>query len=207
MHRTRRAAALIAAAAAVTIGLAACSAGDSSSDDQTAASTTTAAASDIAFAQSMIPHHQQAVAMADLALDPARGASEQVRSMAVQIRAAQDPEIEQMTGWLQQWGAPTAMPGAASADQMEGMDHSGHDMGGLAVSGMMSQEQMDLLDGTSGAAFDQMWLQMMVEHHQGAVAMAQQAVTATQDPRVAALADSVIAGQTAEIATMRGLLP
>ena len=73
--------------------------------------------SDISFAQLMIPHHQQAVEMADLAL--LRVTSPEVKELAEQIKAAQDPEIEMMSMWLQRWGAPMGM----------GEDHSGHDMG------------------------------------------------------------------------------
>lgn len=163
----------------------------------------TGSATDVAFAQSMIPHHQQAVEMADLALAPQADASPQVRQLAEQIKAAQDPEIQQMTGWLQGWGAPTAMPGASSAPGMQGMDHSGHDMGGMSVSGMMTDEQMQALRAASGQEFDDMWLQMMIEHHQGAIAMAEQVKGGAGDPQVAALADQIIAAQQQEIATMQ----
>ena len=81
--------------------------------------------------------------MADMALDPASGASAEVQDLAGQIKAAQDPEIQQMTMMLEGWGQPTAMPGATSPDDMEGMDH---DMGGMTVSGMMSDEDMAALD-------------------------------------------------------------
>lgn len=149
---------------------------------------------DISFAQLMIPHHQQAVAMADLAL--ARDTSNEVRSLAEQIKAAQDPEIQLMTGWLQAWGAPIQM----------GEDHGGHDMGGMTMSGMMSDQQMQELSDATGAAFDQMWLEMMIAHHQGAISMAQQVKVQSTNPDVATLADAVISGQTAEIATMQAIL-
>jgi hypothetical protein len=61
---------------------------------------------DVTFAQGMIPHHQQAIEMADIALDPATGASAQVRDLATRIKAGQDPEIQLMTGWLAAWGQP-----------------------------------------------------------------------------------------------------
>jgi uncharacterized protein (DUF305 family) len=202
-HRQKLAA--LGIAAALAVGLSACSV-DSSDDGAPAASdgaTTTAAASDVAFAQAMIPHHQQAVAMADMALDPASGASTQVQDLAAQIKAAQDPEIQQMTMMLEGWDQPTAMPGATSPEDMEGMDH---DMGGMTMSGMMSEEDMAALAGMTGAAFDQEWLQMMTEHHQGAIDMAEQAAAATLDPQVAAMADDIITAQQAEIATMQQLM-
>jgi uncharacterized protein (DUF305 family) len=186
-------------AAALAVGLSACSSTPTSDG-----AATTASASDVAFAQAMIPHHQQAVVMAGMALDPDSQASAEVQNLATQIQSAQDPEIEQMATWLDGWGQPMSMPGATSPDDMMGMDH---DMGGLVVSGMMSEEDMAALAEMSGAAFDEAWLQMMIEHHQGAIAMAEQAVQATLDPKVAALASDIIAAQQAEIATMQGLLP
>jgi len=206
----------MAAAAAVllALGLAGCSAADSGgapSSSESAAEgasveTQPVGAADIAFAQSMIPHHEQAVQMADMALDPDSGASPAVVALAEQIKAAQDPEIDQMTGWLQRWGAPTAMPGTGDGDDagdMAGMDHSGHDMGGIAMSGMMTSQQMDDLLGSTGKAFDDMWVEMMIAHHDGAVLMAQQVSTQTADPEVRKLAVEIISAQKAEIATMR----
>ena len=204
MKHTRKLAAL-GIAAALAVGLSACS-NDSSDDGAPVASdgaTTTAAASDVAFAQAMIPHHQQAVAMADMALDPASGASMQVQDLAAQIKAAQDPEIQQMTTMLQGWEQPMSMPGATSPEDMAGMDH---DMGGMTVSGMMSEEDMAALDQMTGAQFDQEWLQMMTEHHQGAIDMAEQAAAATLDPQVASLANDIITAQQAEIATMQQMM-
>jgi uncharacterized protein (DUF305 family) len=186
-------------AAALAVGLSACS--DTPTSDGAA---TTDSASDVAFAQAMIPHHEQAVAMADMALDPDSQASAEVRNLATRIQSAQDPEIQQMTMWLDGWDQPTAMPGASSPDDMMGMDH---DMGGMVVSGMMSEQDMAALDRSTGAEFDEAWLQMMIEHHQGAIAMAEQAAQTTLEPQVAALADAIITAQQAEVTTMQGLLP
>ncbi len=201
----RRKLAALGIAAALAVGLSACGGGtpEDPAANPTTGVTATASASDVAFAQAMIPHHQQAVAMADMALDPDSGASAEVKDLATQIKAAQDPEIQQMTMMLEGWGQPTAMPGATSPGDMEGMDH---DMGGMTMSGMMSDEDMAALDGMSGAAFDQMWLTMMTEHHQGAIDMAEQVAASTLDPQVAALADDIISAQQAEIATMQGLM-
>jgi len=161
-------------------------------------------ATEIAFAQGMIPHHQQAIEMADLALDPRADASPEVTALAEQIKGAQDPEIEQMSQWLQQWGAPSAMPGASQG--MAGMDHGGHDMGGMTMSGMMTAEQMQQLQQATGTTFDTMWMQMMIEHHEGAIDMAEQVKAGSANPEVTALADAIITGQRSEIATMRGYL-
>jgi len=185
--------------------LAGCSSGESGSSVATTASRSAASATDVAFAQSMIPHHEQAVEMADMALTADSSASEDVQRLAEQIQAAQGPEIQQMTGWLESWGTPTTMPGATDADGMQGMDHSGHDMGGVMVAGMMTAEQMQQLEQASGEQFDDMWLTMMIAHHQGAIAMAQQA-QASSNPEVAALADAIVTAQREEIQVMQELL-
>jgi uncharacterized protein (DUF305 family) len=204
-HVTKLAA--VGLAAALAVGVSACGSDqstDGAAGSDQSSSTGTSAAADVAFAQAMIPHHEQAVEMADLALEPRSQASAEVQDLATQIKAAQGPEIEQMTLWLDGWDQPTAMPGAGSPHDMMGMDH---DMGGLVVSGMMTGDDMAALAQLSGDAFDQAWLQMMIEHHKGAVAMAEQVAGSTLDPQVETLADAIIVGQRAEIATMQSLLP
>jgi uncharacterized protein (DUF305 family) len=201
--RARRPLALAAAGLALVLAVSACGSGhsgDHGGSGDASASVATGRAADIAFAQLMIPHHEQAVEMADMAL--ARVTSPEVRELAVQIKAAQDPEIAQMRSWLSEWGAPAQMPGMEHGSD----DHSGHDMGGMSMSGMMTAEDMAALEAATGDVFDRMWLQMMIEHHEGAVAMADQVLAATDDARVEKLAQAVIAGQRAEIAEMKGLL-
>jgi uncharacterized protein (DUF305 family) len=167
-------------------------------DGSPAAAATAADAGDVAFAQMMIPHHQQAVEMADLALDKAE--SPEVVALAEQIQGAQQPEIDDMTAWLQDWGAPVPSPDAA-------VDHSGHDMGSMSGgTGMMTEQQMDDLATASGADFDLMWLDMMIVHHEGAIVMSRQVLETTSDPRVEQMAQAIIDGQTAEIATMQQLM-
>jgi uncharacterized protein (DUF305 family) len=170
---TSKLTALFAASVAATVLLAGCASSSTSSaetpDSQAAASgavVATGSEADITFAQLMIPHHEQAVQMADMALQQAT--SPEVIDLATQIKAAQDPEIQQMRGWLQQWGAPEQMDG------MDGMDHGDMDMGGQTAGGMMSDEDMGALMDASGADFDRMWLTMMIAHHEGAIEMAEQ---------------------------------
>lgn len=197
-------------AAMLTVGLAAC--GSTSESDTTALASATSAASavmmgsatDVAFAQSMIPHHEQAVEMSNMALDGRAEASPEVQQLAAQIKAAQDPEIQQMTQWLQAWGAPTSMPGASG--DVSSMDHSGHDMGGITMAGMMTPEQMTQLEQATGSEFDTMWQTMMIEHHEGAITMAEQAKAESGNPQVVALADAIMTSQQAEIETMRANL-
>lgn len=147
---------------------------------------------DVTFAQQMVPHHEQAVEMADLALDPARGASDEVVGLAQRIRAAQQPEIDELTGLLQEWGEDASSGHGG---------HAGHDM-----AGMMSDEQMSQLADSTGATFDERWLRMMVEHHEGAVEMAETEVAGGESAEARTLARTIVRTQQAEIAEMKELL-
>ncbi|MGI9117756.1 MAG: DUF305 domain-containing protein [Gaiellales bacterium] len=144
---------------------------------------------DVMFTQQMIPHHQQAVEMADLALDPAHAASPAVQDLARRIKAAQTAEIAMMNGWLRAWGADPA---------------SGHmDHGAM---GMMSGADMTTLEDATGAAFDRLWLEGMIAHHAGALMMASHIADRGADPRVQKLAGAIDQSQAAEIAEMKKLL-
>lgn len=150
---------------------------------------------DVAFAKGMIPHHEQAVEMAILAED--RAESDEVKDLAARIEAAQDPEIETMTAWLEDWDEPVE-PG----DGMEGME--GDMEGGMA--GMMSEDEMTMLRDAEGAEFDEQFLEMMAAHHRGAVAMAQTELDEGQFPDALALAEEIIETQRAEIQEIEELL-
>ncbi len=156
---------------------------------------------DVTFVRGMIPHHAQAVEMAELAAEQA--ASQQVKDLANTIEQAQDPEIEQMQGYLRAWGQP-AEP--APSGGMGGMDHGGMSGDKPGMPGMMSGQQMQQLEGASGAAFDRMFLQMMIEHHTGAIEMAEVELRDGQNADAKALAQKIIDAQRAEITQMRELL-
>ena len=200
--RTRRPLALAATALALAAVLSACS---SHSSDMAGVNATAAIVAgqegDIAFAQLMIPHHEQAVEMADMALE--RETSAEVAALAEQIKGAQDPEIEQMAGWLTAWGAPREMPGMSSDGSM---DHGSDDMGGMTMDGMMTAEDMAALGAAAGTAFDEKWITLMIAHHEGALTMASQVLRTTTDAEVRTLAEAIVVGQKAEIAEMKGLL-
>ncbi|MFJ4947276.1 DUF305 domain-containing protein [Streptomyces sp. NPDC088760] len=151
-------------------------------------------AQDVAFAQGMIPHHQQALEMAQLAAG--RAASAQVKDLASRIEKAQDPEIRTMTGWLTSWGEDVPMAG---------MDHSGH-TGMSGMSGMMSEADMTALKKATGKDFDTRFLTLMAEHHQGAVAMATTEQEKGRSGAAKALADDIVTAQNAEIKEMKQLL-
>ena len=145
---------------------------------------------DIMFAQMMIPHHQQAVDMSDLALE--RSTDPDVRELAQQIRDAQAPEIEQMEGWLDDAGAGTSM------------GHDPSDMG-MGMGGMLSDEDMTALENATGAEFDRLYLEGMIEHHEGAIQMTHM-IEDSQNDEVRALAEAIVESQTAEIERMEEML-
>jgi uncharacterized protein (DUF305 family) len=161
---------------------------------------------DVSFATGMVPHHAQAIAMADLATD--RAADTQVKQLAVAVRAAQGPEITTMSGWLNTWGKPVP----PTSDE-----HAGHDMtasttGSMtesmdqSMTGMMSAREMDELMAARGPAFDRMWLTMMIKHHQGAIAMATRETGAGAYEPAKTMASAIVTSQGQEIATMQQLL-
>jgi uncharacterized protein (DUF305 family) len=147
-------------------------------------------AADVTFATEMIPHHRQAVEMAELA--GTRANSPEVLELAEEIAGAQEPEIETMSGWLESWGEPVP-------EEMGGMDHGG-------MTGMMSEEQMRALEAATGPAFDDMFLEMMIEHHTGAIQMAQTEQSEGQYADAVELAAQIEQAQQAEIETMQDLL-
>ena len=191
----------LAALAASAIVLSAC--GDDGGEPAQPASATTEVAAqfndaDVTFVEGMIPHHRQAVEMADKAAS--RAGSDPVRELASRISQAQGPEIETMEGWLDEWGVE---PARDEGSDMAGMDH-GSDEG--MAGGMMSEDDMASLDGASGTAFDEMFLSMMIEHHEGAVEMARTEIEQGRDSDAVALAERIVEAQEAEIAEMEGLL-
>ena len=205
MRMTSKMNVLIVATVAATVLLTGCASSSMSSAEMPAGHSSSSGAvvatgsdADVTFAQLMISHHEQAVQMADMALQ--QSTSAEVTDLATQIKAAQDPEIGQMRGCLQKWGAPEQMDG------MDGMDHGDMDMGGQSAGGMMSDADMGALGGASGADFDRMWLTMMIAHHEGAIKMAEQVKAESTNPDVIALADAIVAGQKKEIDTMQQLL-
>lgn len=197
--------ATVFAAAALT--LAACVVIDRNGSESDTSSGSTSSTSkhndaDVTFAQDMIPHHAQAIVMSTMAKKQAR--DPELRQLAADIQAAQRPEIEQMSGWLRAWGADVPQG-------MGGMDGD-HDMGDMGMMddgdmpGMMTGRQMRTLGKAAGSAFDRMWLQMMIQHHEGAVEMAKVEQRGGQNTDVIELARTIESAQTAEIALMRSML-
>lgn len=167
--------------------------GDASAAAGPSASVSAHSEADVAFAGDMVLHHRQAVEMAQMVLD--RGAKAEVKALAARIKAAQDPEITQMTAFL-------ASVGEEVPAEDEG--HGGHM--GAGAPGMMSHDQMAELEELSGAALDKLFLTLMVEHHEGALSMAADERSKGTSPEMTALAEKIATAQTAEIAEMKALL-
>ena len=198
---------------ALALGLAACGgsqdpAGGSTSPDESASSSASPSSAgsftdaDVTFAQMMIIHHRSALLMSEMAAESAESAD--VRDLAQRISMAQGPEIETMSSWLEQWGED--VPEGTSTEGMGGMDDGGMDMGGTDTGGTDTDDAMTELDGQSGADFDRMFLEMMIEHHEGAVDMSADEIAEGQNPDAIALAESITASQNAEIAEMQEIL-
>ena len=197
----------IAAALAASLGLAGCAAtpgsgnsmpmdhgspGTMSSSMPAAPPASTAAdhnQADVTFAQMMIPHHAQAVEMSGIILAKP-GMPAGLTALATRIKAAQAPEIEQMTGWLTGWNVPTMMA-----------DHSGHGM-----SGMVDDDGIGKLKSATGTEAARLFLEQMTGHHEGAIDMAQQEISAGKFPDAMILGRDIVAAQQAEITQMKQLL-
>jgi uncharacterized protein (DUF305 family) len=189
--------------------LAACRDGDNkvTHAEQTAANGDVFNDADVDFATAMIPHHAQALAMVDLTRG--RELSAQVRQLTEDIQAAQGPEIEKMVDWLTECDQPVpeTMRDHANAEDSDGM--SGHDMNDETDSdmpGMMTDEELANLEAAQGQEFEDMWLEMMIEHHEGAIEMAQDEQADGAFELAIDLAESIETSQQAEIDHMRELL-
>ena len=143
--------------------------------------------SDAMFLQMMIPHHEQAVVMSDLALSISKDA--EVLKLAMQIKDAQAPEIIKMQGWLSDAGLS---------------EDPGHSMGN-GMGGMLSDSDLSALKGSTGKAFDKLFLAGMIAHHEGAIDMVMM-IENSQDSDVKRLGQDIVKSQTAEIELMKKIL-
>jgi uncharacterized protein (DUF305 family) len=144
---------------------------------------------DFAYAQMMIVHHSQALEMT--ALVPTRAGSSQVERLADRISAAQLPEINAMKGWLKTHGG-------SEQPQDQEHDHA-------AMPGMATEAQLKELRAAKGKAFDELFLKLMITHHDGAITMATDVLAQGNNIQVEEMANDVIAQQTSEINRMREL--
>jgi uncharacterized protein (DUF305 family) len=195
MNRIIRRIVAVAVVPLASIAVAACT--GSGMDHDSMSPTSVAAGSnfnpaDVQFAQMMIVHHRQAVEMADLA--GTRAADPEIKQLAAAIKAAQQPEIDTMSGWLTGWKQPTAQAG-------------GHDMPGMStMPGLMSETDMSALKAASGTDFDRQFARMMIAHHNGAIQMARDVQKNGTNPEVKRLAVMVEQAQTTEVGQLQKIL-
>lgn len=189
---------IIGAAAVAVLGLtAACGDGGNTANENSSETSGHAVQqqhnkADVRFAQQMIPHHEQAVTMADLV--PDRSSDEQLRELAKQIKSAQAPEIRKLESMLDTWGEPVEPASKQSESE--------HD----SMSGMMSDKQMRRLKHAEGSEFDTQWVEMMIDHHEGAVEMANTELDNGTNDDAGDLADDIVDAQQDEIAEMKDML-
>lgn len=163
--------------------------------------TPTADSVDAGFSLDMSVHHLQAVEMANLA--QGRSTDPEVRSLAFDISQTQLNQVGRMQGWLTMWGLPITGAGDMSWMGSSMHDHSG---GGGLMPGMATEGELDQLRAASGEAFDVLFLQLMIRHHQGGLEMAQYGEAHAAEAVVRGLARSIVATQSAETTTMAGML-
>jgi uncharacterized protein (DUF305 family) len=161
---------------------------------------------DMDYFADMIHHHLQALEMSDLA--PDRAQDPEVLALADRIRDVQAAEIHGLAAWLQERELPVPV-------ELEQGDGSGprvpdgaaeHDHGAMSMPGMLTDEQMAELAAASGAEFDRLYLEGMIQHHEGAVEMSVTVLNEGTDERADELATDIGAGQQAEIGRMQDLL-
>lgn len=156
---------------------------------------TTYTRADVAFMAGMIHHHAQALEMSRLA--PSHGASADLRILAERIINAQNDEIDLMQRWLRDRGEHVPTVGGGPA----------HD--GAMMPGMLTADQMAALDAARGEEFDRLYLQFMIQHHQGAVTMVEELVASpggAREESVFKLASDIGADQSSEITRMQTML-
>ncbi len=147
---------------------------------------------DVEYMTMMIPHHEQAKVMTGLV--PAKTQNEQIRAIAGRISVAQDGEIAMMKTWLSDRGKP--VPGQGHEGHGGGHDHA-------TMPGMATGAQLDELRAATGPAFEKLFLDLMIAHHQGALTMAEAQLGKGVEIKAQEMAQEVITGQTAEIERMR----
>lgn len=140
---------------------------------------------DIMFAQMMIPHHEQALLMSGFA--ETRSSNEEVKKLARQIYAEQEPEIAQMKLWLEKTNSSMDM---------------GHDMG---MNGMLTDSEIEAMKSVTGKAFDRLFLEGMIAHHEGAIHMAEMIVD-SDNAEAKKLGQSIQVTQQREIDLMKEML-
>jgi len=185
---------VVAAVLAALAVLGACSGGAGGSADPSPSVAHTFNEADVKFAQTMIPHHEQAIEMSDLLLAKS-GVDPEVTKLAQQIKDAQGPEMTTMTDFLTAWNQPLIPDHAAEADEHH-----------WSTEGVLTPEEMQELMAADGPAGQRLFLEGMIEHHKGAITMVQDEIDDGENPDAVKLAQAIRDGQTAQVKTMESLL-
>lgn len=141
---------------------------------------------DVMFLQMMIPHHQQAIDISNIALKTSKDS--ELLALATTIIRAQTEEIEQMETWLKEAGASKDM---------------GHSMDGMG--GMLDATELSSLSAATGKSFDLLWLKGMIAHHDGAIHMSSMIENA-ENVEIKTFGEKIVNNQSAEIAQMNAML-
>lgn len=161
------------------------------------------------FARDMQAHHAQAVELAVLVRD--RSTDEEVRTVALDILLTQQNQIGQMAGWLTTWGLPAASADAPMAWMTGDHEHAATASadgatGYAAMPGWVSRDDLARLAAAEGDDADLLFLELMIPHHEGGVAMAEYAVEHARRPQVVALARAVVTSQERELTVLHDML-
>jgi uncharacterized protein (DUF305 family) len=183
-------------AAAALLGLMILVTGCSSDSGSTAAgsASSTFKEADVKFAQTMIPHHEQAVEMADAILWR-QGVPLEITQLAQQIKDAQVPEVQALRGFLAGWKQPLIPDHSSEAHEDRG-----------AAEGDLMPEEMQALNAADAGRGQRLFLRGMIKHHKGAIAMVQEGIDNGANPDAVKLAQTIKGGQSAQIKTMETLL-
>ena len=156
---------------------------------------------DVGFLRDMIDHHDQADLMSLLVLRPGVDVDPQVQAYATEILMEQRYQIGQMTAWLDDWGVGRGDPDRRAMAWMLG----GHATPVDEMFGMQSPEEIEALKEATGEEASQRYLEMMIEHHQGGIHMADDAERHADVDRVRQLAERVSTYQRGEISDLRNV--
>ncbi len=152
---------------------------------------------DVEFATAMVEHHAQAIQMANYTIGR-EGIDPRIAELAEEIRISQTAEIDEMAELLRAWGEDVPETGFATGDSHShdtGAGHGEH----ADMPGMMSGAEMDELAGAQGDAFAEMWMRMMIEHHEGALTMIDEVQDDGEHDGLRGLAEEMEAAQRTEI--------
>ena len=164
--------------------------------------TPAADSAEVGFARDMTEHHAQAVEMAEIIRD--RTVDPSLRFLARDVALTQQAQIGRMRGWLDQWGVTVVRPGEPMEWAGPMADHEMPTTGRMP--GMAERADINALSTAPLAEAERAFLELMIEHHRGGVAMASAVLDRTERVEILTLAEAIVESQRSEIAAMQDLL-